>query len=125
MSRVATIDACIILVILVPSASSNGPTTRRTLSHSSVQTFDAGRYTWASKGIFVAILLSVLIGLAGNPIYGFTVVLGAEVGALLALAPRKPLVLLAARYSAAPSMEFLSSVKDVQSITLQLGLLLY
>jgi|KBSMisStaDraftv2_1062788.scaffolds.fasta_scaffold55036_2 MFS family permease len=44
-----------------------------------VQTFDAGRYTWASKGILVAILLSVLIGLAGNPIYGFTVVLGAEV----------------------------------------------
>lgn len=54
-----------------------------------------------------------------------SVVLGAEVGALLALAPRKPLVLLAARYSAAPSMEFLSSVKDVQSITFQLGLLLY
>lgn len=43
------------------------------------QTVDASRYIFSSKGIFVAILLSVLIGLAGNPIYGFTVVLGADV----------------------------------------------
>lgn len=43
------------------------------------QTVDAARYIFSSKGIFVAILLSVLIGLAGNPIYGFTVVLGADV----------------------------------------------
>jgi len=38
VSRMATIDACVILVIFAPSASSNGPTTRRILSHSSVQT---------------------------------------------------------------------------------------
>jgi MFS family permease len=43
------------------------------------QTVDASRYIFSSKGIFVAIVLSVLIGLAGNPIYGFTVVLGADV----------------------------------------------
>jgi hypothetical protein len=54
-----------------------------------------------------------------------SVVLGAELGTLLALAPRTPLVLLAARYSAAPSMEFLNSVKDVQAVTFQVGLLLY
>jgi opacity protein-like surface antigen len=54
-----------------------------------------------------------------------SVVLGAELGALFALSPRSPLVLVAGRYSAAPSMEFLNSVKDVQQITFQLGLLLY
>jgi opacity protein-like surface antigen len=54
-----------------------------------------------------------------------SVVLGAEVGGLLALAPRAPLVLVGARYNAAPSMEFLKTVKDVQSITLQIGLLLH
>jgi hypothetical protein len=54
-----------------------------------------------------------------------SVVIGGELGSIFVLAPRAPLVLLAARYSYAPSMEFLSSVKDVQQITLQLGLLLY
>lgn len=54
-----------------------------------------------------------------------SVVLGAELGALFALSPRAPLILVAGRYSAAPSMEFLNSVKDVQSITIQLGVLLY
>jgi hypothetical protein len=54
-----------------------------------------------------------------------SVVLGAELGTLLAFKPRAPLISLAARYSAAPSMEFLNAVKDVQTITFQLGLLLY
>jgi opacity protein-like surface antigen len=54
-----------------------------------------------------------------------SVVVGAELGGLFALSPRAPLLLVAGRYSAAPSMEFLKSVKDVQAITLQLGLLLY
>ena len=54
-----------------------------------------------------------------------SVVVGGELGALIALSPRAPLLLVAGRYSAAPSMEFLRSVKDVQAITLQVGLLLY
>jgi hypothetical protein len=54
-----------------------------------------------------------------------SVVLGLEVGTLVVFRPRAPLLLVAARYSGAPSMEFLNSVKDVQAITLQLGLLLY
>ncbi|GAA3666696.1 MFS transporter [Arthrobacter ginkgonis] len=43
------------------------------------QNIDAGAYIWLKKGIFVAILLSVLIGLLGNPIYSLTVVLGKDV----------------------------------------------
>jgi len=54
-----------------------------------------------------------------------SVVVGAELGGLFALAPRAPLLLVAARYSAAPSLEFLRTVTDVQAITLQVGLLLY
>jgi opacity protein-like surface antigen len=54
-----------------------------------------------------------------------SVVVGAELGALVSLTPRAPLLMVAGRYSASPSMEFLKSVKDVQAITLQVGLLLY
>ena len=54
-----------------------------------------------------------------------SVVVGAELGALFALSPRAPLLLVAGRYSAAPSMEFLKSVQAVQAITLQVGVLLY
>lgn len=54
-----------------------------------------------------------------------SVVVGVEAGALFALAPRAPLVVLAARYNAAPALEFLNSVKDVQSVTFQLGLLIH
>jgi opacity protein-like surface antigen len=54
-----------------------------------------------------------------------SVVAGAELGALVALSPRAPLLLVAGRYSGAPSMEFYKIVKDVQAITLQVGVLLY
>lgn len=54
-----------------------------------------------------------------------SVVVGGELGTLIALAPRKPLILAAARYSWAPSLEFLNSVSNVQTVTFQLGLLLY
>jgi len=54
-----------------------------------------------------------------------SVVVGGELGALFALAPRAPMLLVAGRYSAAPSFEFLKSVHDLQAITLQVGLLLH
>ena len=38
---------------------------------------------------------------------------------------KAPLVKLSARYSAAPAMEWLDTVDDVQTITFQLGLLLF
>lgn len=54
-----------------------------------------------------------------------SIVLGAELGVLLALNERAPLIKLAGRYSAAPAMEYLASVKDLQTITFQLGLMLF
>jgi len=54
-----------------------------------------------------------------------SIVLGGELGVLLALNDRAPLIKLAGRYSAAPAMEYLTSVKDVQTITFQLGLMLF
>jgi hypothetical protein len=54
-----------------------------------------------------------------------SVVVGVEAGSLFSFSPRAPLVILAARYNAAPSLEFLNTVKSVQSFTLQLGLLIH
>ena len=54
-----------------------------------------------------------------------SIVLGGELGVLLALAEKAPLVKISGRYSAAPAMEFLDSVKDMQTITFQLGLMLF
>jgi len=54
-----------------------------------------------------------------------SIVLGGELGTLLMLSKRAPLVKISARYSAAPAMEWLDSVSDVQTITFQLGLLLF
>jgi len=54
-----------------------------------------------------------------------SIVLGGELGAIFAFAPKAPLVKLSARYSAAPATEWLETVGDVQTITFQLGLLLF
>jgi len=54
-----------------------------------------------------------------------SIVLGGELGTLLAFDAKAPLVKISARYSAAPAMEWLDSVSDVQTITFQLGLLLF
>ncbi|HEX5099592.1 MAG TPA: hypothetical protein VFV94_08840 [Polyangiaceae bacterium] len=54
-----------------------------------------------------------------------SIVLGGELGVLLALADNAPLVKISGRYSAAPAMEYLDSVKDMQTITFQLGLMLF
>lgn len=52
-------------------------------------------------------------------------VFGIELGALLAFNNKAPLVKVSGRYSAAPAMEWLDTVDDVQTITFQLGLLLF
>jgi opacity protein-like surface antigen len=52
-----------------------------------------------------------------------SVLLGAELGALIRAGDRGPTFLLGIRYTALPAMEFMN-VTDVQSLALQLGLLL-
>jgi hypothetical protein len=52
-------------------------------------------------------------------------VFGMELGALLVFDNKAPLVKISGRYSAAPAMEWLETVDDVQTITFQLGLLLF
>ena len=52
-----------------------------------------------------------------------SVVLGAEAGIVIDTSPRAPKVLLGGRYTAEPVVSFLSSVHDVQTIVLQLGVM--
>ena len=53
-----------------------------------------------------------------------SVALGLEAGALVNFGgSRAPMLLLGARYTAEPVVSFLSSVKDVQSVVLQVGLI--
>ena len=51
-------------------------------------------------------------------------IFGADLGAVFNFGSG-PLVTLGGRYSNAPAMEFLNSVENVQSVTFQLGLMLY
>jgi hypothetical protein len=52
-----------------------------------------------------------------------SVLLGAEIGALLVLEPDMPMITVGARYTALPAADFLA-VTNVQSITFQLGLMM-
>jgi hypothetical protein len=52
-----------------------------------------------------------------------SVVVGGELGTLIAMDERSPFLMLAANYSYAPAVEFLNAVDDVQSISIRLGVL--
>lgn len=52
-----------------------------------------------------------------------SVVLGAQAGVVIDTSPRAPKILLGGRYTAEPVVSFLSSVHDVQTIVLQVGLM--
>ncbi|HKO53482.1 MAG TPA: hypothetical protein VJV79_37490, partial [Polyangiaceae bacterium] len=52
-----------------------------------------------------------------------SIVLGLGAGVLIDPSPRAPKILLGGRYSAEPVVSFLSSVHDIQTIVLQLGVI--
>ena len=52
-----------------------------------------------------------------------SVVLGAEAGIVIDTSPRAPKILLGGRYTAEPAVSFLSSVHDIQTVVLQLGVM--
>ena len=52
-----------------------------------------------------------------------SVVLGVQAGVVIDTSPRAPKIILGGRYTAEPVVSFLSSVHDLQTIVLQLGLM--
>jgi len=52
-----------------------------------------------------------------------SVIIGGELGLAVAFSPHSPLLLLFGRYSIQPAAEFLSTVSDIQAITIQIGMM--